>query len=354
MKKSRFFTLLLTVGLIFGVYAAPVWAAGSMGLELSGKSTSGLSMKLKGLPADCRGVQATITLDQQTATNFSFDSGLSAPGIHCTYLQEGNSLTVYAVSKHALGINGSLKLGVLSSGTEVAVASVSDVKVLNRTLSGSAVADSSVRITTASDVGGAIGDSSNPTVITPNKPAEGNGRFRDVAAGAWYCEAVTYVQEKGLMKGITADTFAPGQVTTRGQIATILYRLEGSPVATVSGGFTDVAAGAWYADAVNWAAAKGIVKGFEDGSFGAEKNITREQLAAMFYRYAEYRGADISVVGDLNSFFDGNAVSSWAANALRWANGSGLVTGKNGGYLDPQGKTTRAEVATMLMRYHKK
>ena len=174
--------------------------------------------------------------------------------------------------------------------------------------------------------------------------------FTDVSSGEWYYDAVAYVYEKGLMDGTSAVTFAPGAVLTRAMTAQVLWNLAGSPAAPGGAGFTDVAADAWYAGAVNWAAAQGIVAGYDTGAFGPEDAVTREQLAAMLYRYA---GAP-EPTGGLDGFADKDAASGYAADALCWAVGEGLLTGKDGGRLDPAGTATRAEVAVILMRFAEK
>ena len=174
--------------------------------------------------------------------------------------------------------------------------------------------------------------------------------FTDVSSGEWYYDAVAYVYEKGLMDGTSAVTFDPGAVLTRAMTAQVLWNLAGSPAAPGGAGFTDVAADAWYAGAVNWAAAQGIVAGYDTGAFGPEDAVTREQLAAMLYRYA----GTPEPTGDLDGFADKDAASGYAADALCWAVGEGLLTGKDGGRLDPAGTATRAEVAVILMRFAEK
>ena len=171
--------------------------------------------------------------------------------------------------------------------------------------------------------------------------------FTDVSSGEWYYDAVAYVYEKGLMDGTSAVTFDPGAVLTRAMTAQVLWNLAGSPAAPGGAGFTDVAADAWYAGAVNWAAAQGIVAGYDTGAFGPEDAVTREQLAAMLYRYA----GTPEPTGSLDGFNDKDAVSDYAADALCWAVDEGLLTGKGGGWLDPAGTATRAEMAAILMRF---
>ena len=176
-----------------------------------------------------------------------------------------------------------------------------------------------------------------------------NTVFANVKAVQWYDEAVAYVYNNGIMKGSDNGGFAPNQSTTRGQIATMLYRLENEPAAGAVN-FTDVKPGQWYAPAVAWAAEQKIVFGYANGAFGPEDNVTREQLAAILYRYAEAKQYDVTAKKALTGFSDGAAVSGWAAEAMQWAVGSGLLNGSDGA-LNPQGYATRAEIAAILMRF---
>ena len=154
----------------------------------------------------------------------------------------------------------------------------------------------------------------------------------------------------GIRKRWTTSTPTATQLS-RAMMVQILYNLEDRPAAAESAAFTDVAADAWYADAVNWAAGEGIVSGYGNGRFGPDDLITREQMANMLYYYAQYKGYDVSAGGELSSFTDGASTSGWAAEAVQWAVGSGLLSGKGGGVLDPQGTATRAEAASIFMRF---
>ena len=176
--------------------------------------------------------------------------------------------------------------------------------------------------------------------------------FTDVTSGDWFYDAVAYVYDKGMMEGTTDTTFAPTMNLTRSMIAQVLYNLEERPEAPGAAGFPDVAAGAWYADAVNWAAARGIVKGYDTGAFGPEDSVTREQLAAILYRYAQAKGYDTTQGGmAVREFSDSASISDWAQTAMSWAVNAQVLSGKGNGVLDPQGTATRAEVAQMLMNF---
>lgn len=155
--------------------------------------------------------------------------------------------------------------------------------------------------------------------------------------------------ENGLMLGTSDTTFAPNENTTRGMIVTILHRMEQEPAA-VSASFTDVTSGQYYAEAVAWAAANDIVNGYGDGRFGPEDSITREQLAAILYRYAEYKGYDVTGRADLSVYQDQDQVSSYAEEAMSWACEEKLFEGVGAALLSPATNSTRAQVATILMR----
>lgn len=180
----------------------------------------------------------------------------------------------------------------------------------------------------------------------PSKP------FADVDITQWYHEGIDYVLLAGLFKGTSATTFEPHSAMTRAMLVTVLHRLEGNPAATTGNSFTDVASGNWYTDAVAWANAKGIVKGYDSDTFGTNDFITREQLATILYRYAQYKGYDVSVGEDTNilSYVDAGNISEYAIPAIQWACGAGVMQG-DGAKLDPQGSATRAQVAAMLMRF---
>lgn len=175
--------------------------------------------------------------------------------------------------------------------------------------------------------------------------------FTDVKEGDWYYESVAYVYQQGLMTGTSDTAFSPNLTTTRGMIVTILYRMEGSPEAPGWVPFADVAQGKYYADPVAWAAWNGIVNGKSSTSFAPEEPITREQLAAILYRCAQFKGYDVSAQGDLSQFTDQTMIRAYALDAMSWANAEGLITGKGKGILDPRGPATRAQVAAILQRF---
>lgn len=188
--------------------------------------------------------------------------------------------------------------------------------------------------------------------VTPAKPAAPVGLpFADVSGSDWFYNDVRYVYEKGIMDGTGADRFSPNAPLTRAMIVTILYRMAGSPSVSGSSDFTDVAAGKWFAKAVAWAAANGIVNGYGSGLFGPNDPVTREQLAAILYRYAVYGGMTaVTLEENLGGFADTAQLSAYAIQAMNWAVGQGLING-SGSNLVPKAQATRAQVAAIIHRY---
>ena len=175
--------------------------------------------------------------------------------------------------------------------------------------------------------------------------------FTDIMETDWFYDSVAYVYLNGLMNGTSATTFTPNGTTTRGMIVTILYRLAGSPEGPSGAPFQDVDPKQYYAAPIAWAAWNGIVTGKSAVAFAPNDPITREQMAAILYRYAGKQGMDVSVRGDLTGFIDQGKISPYARDALAWANGAGLITGKGEGILDPQGPAVRAQVAAIFQRF---
>ena len=181
-------------------------------------------------------------------------------------------------------------------------------------------------------------------------------RFVDVKPGSWYYKSIVYAVSNGLMNGVGDSKFEPEEGMTRAMLVTVLWRYEGSPKQRPST-FSDVRRGQWYSEAVSWAAKNGIVTGVGDNKFEPDTQITREQIATILYRYAQKKRADTSARGSLSAFPDNGKVNGWAKTALQWCVGEGLIGGTNENgkvYLDPQGTATRAQVATILMRYIEK
>ncbi|MBO7666874.1 MAG: S-layer homology domain-containing protein, partial [Firmicutes bacterium] len=175
--------------------------------------------------------------------------------------------------------------------------------------------------------------------------------FTDVDISQWYHDGVDYAIENKLMNGVAAKRFDPNGSLTRAMFVTIIYRLEGEPSVSGANAYSDVVSGSWYDRAVKWASDKGIVNGYSSTVFGPEDEITREQMAAVMMRYAQYKGVKTTQRANLNSYVDYSSISSWALENMRWANAVGLITGRSRTVLAPLANTNRAEAATILMRF---
>lgn len=193
-------------------------------------------------------------------------------------------------------------------------------------------------------------DLNEPDVPLVEKPF----LFTDVTADDWYYDAVKYVSAANMMIGVNAEgtLFAPALSTTRASVAQILFRLEKEPTAPIAD-FDDVREGAWYTDAVNWNDENGLMVGYGDGTFRPDVNVTREQLVTVLYRYAKHLGLDVTADGDLSAFDDADEVAAWAEDAMAWAVNVGIIKGRNGTRLAPDGTASRSELASILQRFQK-
>ena len=178
--------------------------------------------------------------------------------------------------------------------------------------------------------------------------------FTDVSEKDWFYNDAMFVYKNGLMLGTSKTLFSPHGTVTRGMMATILWRMEGSLAPKDENSFTDVEAGMWYADAITWTTANGIFAGYSKDKFGPDDPVTREQLTAIFYRYADYKGYKLTVTGNLDKFEDADKITDYAKTVMQWAVGNGLIKGKAENLLDPQGTATRAEISAMLHRFVEK
>ena len=177
--------------------------------------------------------------------------------------------------------------------------------------------------------------------------------FDDVKAGAWYYDAAQYAKDNGFMKGVGKNSFDPEGYVDRAMFVTMLYRMDGAAKVSAGCPFSDVAPGSWYEESVAWAAANGIVNGAAASRFCPSDRISREETAAICYRYAQYKGYDVSKKEDFSSFKDAGQVQDWAKDAIAWSRAAGLINGVGGNALAPRGLSTRAQAAAMLMRFEK-
>ena len=201
-------------------------------------------------------------------------------------------------------------------------------------------------------VTGEVGTPSTPGGGTPTEPEEPTWPFEDVTEGDdWFYDAVAYVYENGIMAGTGETVFEPYMELDRAMAAQLFYNLEGQPAVTGDSTFTDVTSGHWAVDAITWAAQNDIVAGIGGGLYDPDSNVTREQFAVMLYKYARFKGYDLTATGDLTQFPDAGSISSWAETALSWANSNGLINGHENGTIDPKGSTIRAQAASIMANF---
>lgn len=318
---------------------------------------------------DIYGVQLELTLSGNYPDCTFIPASRTTYSPDCTVLTvRGRTwITLYLTDLKALNDHEALDVGVLYlDGTAVPPETVR-VQLLDERLRTLPV-PAAVPVTVFSQEGAAPSQPSQPfqpsqpsqpsQPFQPSQPSQEEPRlpdagiplpFADVNERDWFYGAADYVYAGGMMRGLTEDRFAPYDVTDRAMIVTILYRLEESPAA-LPAEFTDVGQGQYYAGPVAWASASGVVTGYEDATFRPAAPVTREQLAAILYRYAGYKGLNVSARGDLSQFPDASMVSPYAVDAISWAVASGLINGTDG-KLDPGGAASRAQVAVILQRF---
>ena len=260
----------------------------------------------------------------------------TTPGDGYSYMT-GTSMAAPMVTAAAAMVYAQYEELTLSGVRELLLASARELESLTGSVATGGMLDLGAAMTY--DIG-ALSDTARADAALP---------FTDVDSGDWFYAAVAYAYQNGLMDGVSDTAFSPEGATTRGMIVAILWRLEGAPESGGSG-FADVAGQMYYAPAVAWAEESGIVTGVSESEFAPDRAITREELAAILYRYAAYKGYDVTARADLSPFADAGAVSPYAVEALQWATAEGLIQGITPAALAPQGGATRAQAATLLMR----
>ena len=323
---------------------------------------------------------ATVAIDAGTRSGYTFDGWTSSDGV--TFANAGSAQTTFTMSDKAVTVTANWTKKstggggggtsydyytiTASAGTGGLISPSGSVSVREgRNQTYTITPDDGYIISDVRVDGVSVGAVSSYTfdnvqkrhtieaIFAKENPDTGNP-FTDVHPDDWFYNDVMFVYQNGLMAGTSDTTFSPNDPITRAQAAVIFYRMAGSPAVTGDSPFTDVENGpgtAWYYNAVLWAQQNGIVSGYGDGTFHPGTNITREQLAVIFYNYAKLKGYDVSATNDLSGFTDAGDVSDWALPAMRWAVGSGIMGGYGDGILGPQGTATRAQVAAMLRRF---
>ena len=312
------------------------------------------------------GVQLEFKLagSYSSATFTPANSAAYAPPCRCYAVDADTTLvTLYLTAQTALNQGASLSLGKLTLPSSFTMPTTATAILLGHDLT-PLVEGVSIPVSKQSTspgggggggggTGGGSGSSSdnNQTADPSTDETEPTPLpFTDVAADAWYFDAVDYAYRHGLMNGTSTTVFSPEGVTSRAMIVTILHRLAGTPAAPAPD-FPDMVEGMYYIQAVGWAAQEGIVLGYDTGLFLPDGPITREQMAAILYRYAQRIDYDVTARGDLSTFTDQGDISDYAREAMIWAVGAGLFTGMGDGTIAPQGHTTRAQAATLLTRF---
>ena len=351
--------------------AVKAWIEGQLaGMNLNGASytvtMTGFTEAAKGTSADRDGANGsfafTVVLSKGTATGDAFTSTYAEAtatitgGAITATAYTGGGPTTYAITAPDAE-NGTVRVSPsrASRGTTVTITVTPDEGYELESLTVLDSQDNEITLTDQGDgkytftmpSGRVTVEASFAEIALEPLP------FDDVDDGDWFAGAVRFVYENGMMNGVSETSFAPHATTSRSMIVTILYRLEGEPVVDYAMDFTDVAGDAYYAEAVRWAASEGIVGGYGGGLFGSDDAVTREQLAAILYRYAVYKGYDVSIGESTNilSYDDFADLSEYAIPAMQWACGAGVITGVTDATLVPQGEATRAQVAAMLMRF---
>lgn len=346
----------VSVALSFSVTAKPTYAVTVNGG--TGGGSSGPSYYSRTLTHEASGVKVEGSQIHEYAT-----LSVTAMGLHnagdagCDLLRQadktGRVLSLYDVSLSRV-FRGSVTVSIPALGRDGQTLTVVHCTGGNLVLSNVTVKNGMAAVTAEELSPFAVLNG----VYTPDTlaaPATGNP-FTDVKEPDWYYNAVLYAYQNGLMNGATATTFDPQGIVTRAQPPVALYRLEGSPAVTAQNPFADVRSGLWYANGITWAAGAGLADGYNATAYGPGDAVTREQLAVMFWRYAKYKGWDVSMGEDTNllSYADALDVSEWAVPALQWACGAGIMANTPDNRLAPKDGITRAELAGMLQRLMEK
>ena len=314
-----------------------------LGVQTVLASVSFGSDNLRELCAAATGNTLTMSVAQLEEASLSDGERERAEGrpvYELEFSSDGKKITVALKGTLSISIPYTLKRGELSAGISV-----------RRLLDDGTTAEISCVYDSAKKTVKFEAPQAGRYIIAYDKDALWNNPFIDVAEGDWFFESARFVSESALMNGTGDNLFSPNILMSRAMLVTTLYRFAGNPDTASEHEYADVRDGQWYSEAVKWGRAEGIVEGLGDGRFGVNDNITREQLAVLLYRYAKKLGLDVSAASYLGVYSDSGDISSWALDAMRWANHKGIITGRTAVELAPLSTATRAEVATVLMRF---
>lgn len=371
----------LVISAIMAAMAIPVaYAAGTPSLNIPANESTQQSVSFNNISSDVKNLQVTINLETYNKEQtYNFYSDLSKiAGVEVFYKQNSaNSITIYITSNiNPLTTTGNINLGTIEANESFKITSATNMKITDginsqtpsidnstddndnsndlddsNNSSGSNNSNGSNSSNGSNNSGNSNNNNSNDNTDNEPENTETTIQFTDVNENDWYYDAVKYIYANGLMSGVSDTTFAPNANTTRGMIVTVLYRMENQPNVTIDNSFNDVKSTDYYGNAIYWAKQNNIVSGYNSTTFAPNDNITREQMAAILYRYAAYKGYSVDKTSDLSNFNDTSNISNYALTPIKWAVSSGLISGMGDGTISPLGNASRAQIATILMRF---
>ena len=371
----------LVISAIMAAMAIPVaYAAGTPSLNIPANESTQQSVSFNNISSDVKNLQVTINLETYNKEQtYNFYSDLSKiAGVEVFYKQNSaNSITIYITSNiNPLTTTGNINLGTIEANESFKITSATNMKITDginsqtpsmdnstgdndnsndlddsNNSSGSNNSNGSNSSSGSNNSGNSNNNNSNDNTDNEPENTETTIQFTDVNENDWYYDAVKYVHANGLMSGVSDTTFAPNANTTRGMIVTVLYRMENQPNVTIDNSFKDVKSTDYYGNAIYWAKQNNIVSGYNSTTFAPNDNITREQIAAILYRYAAYKGYSVDKTSDLSNFNDTSNISNYALTPIKWAVSSGLISGMGDSTISPLGNASRAQIATILMRF---
>lgn len=368
----------LIIGSVMAVMSIPVaFAAGTPSINITANESTQQSVSFNNISSDTKNLQVTINLSKNQNYSFlenNYLAGKAGVEFHCK--TDNSTVTIYITSNtDVLTTSGNLILGTISADESFSIKSATNMKVTDGTnISGTWDNTNTQTPSTdnGSDDNSGSNDNSNSDSSSSNNNNSNNSNnnssnnnnnnsntdkpetsipFTDVSEKDWYYDAVKFAYDNGLMSGVSSTAFEPNANTTRGMIVTVMYRLENEPNVNIDNSFEDVKPSDYYGNAIYWAKQNNIVTGYNSTTFAPNDNITREQMAAILYRYASYKGYSVDKISDLSQFSDVSKINDYALKPIKWAVASNLISGMGDSTISPLGNASRAQIATILMRF---